>query len=96
MLADRSPYGASFLVGSPAFRIILAASCNNNGRISPLCFRAPSSSASAVMVVGAHDEQVIFDGNGDDQRPEDQRQTSERRFRGKMRYRRHHRRHHWR
>ena len=27
MLADRSPYGASFLVGSPAFRIILAASC---------------------------------------------------------------------
>jgi hypothetical protein len=48
MLADRSPYGASFLVGSPAFRIILAASCNNNGRISPLCFRAPSSSASAV------------------------------------------------
>ena len=38
MLADRSPYGASFLVGSPAFRIILAASCNNNGRISPLCF----------------------------------------------------------
>ena len=28
MLADRSPHGASFLVGSPVFRIILAASCN--------------------------------------------------------------------
>jgi hypothetical protein len=40
--------------------------------------------AAFAVVVGAHDEQAIFDGNGDDQRPEDQRQTSERRFRGKM------------
>ena len=40
--------------------------------------------AAFAVVVGAHDEQAIFDGNGNDQRPEDQRQTSERRIRGKM------------
>ena len=36
------------------------------------------------MIIGPHDEQAIFDGNGDDQRPEDQRETAERRLRGKV------------
>ena len=40
--------------------------------------------AAFAVIVGAHDEQTIFDGNGDDQRPEDQRETAERRLRGKM------------
>jgi hypothetical protein len=68
MLADRSPYGASFLVGSPAFRIILAAPCNNNGRISPLCFRAPSSSASAVRHFTISSEVIaaLLRGHGED------------------------------
>jgi hypothetical protein len=36
------------------------------------------------VIVGAHNEQAILDGNGDDQRPEDQRETAERRLRRKM------------
>ena len=40
--------------------------------------------AAFAVIVGAHDEQAIFDGNGDDQRPEDQRETAERCLRGKM------------
>ena len=37
-----------------------------------------------AVIVGAHDEQAIFDGNADDQRPEDQRETAERRLPRKM------------
>jgi hypothetical protein len=37
-----------------------------------------------AVIVSAHDEQAIFDGNADDQRPEDQRETAERRLPGKM------------
>ena len=40
--------------------------------------------AAFAVIVRAHDEQAIFDGNRDDQRPEDQRETAERRRRGKM------------
>jgi hypothetical protein len=37
-----------------------------------------------AVIVGAHDEQAIFDGNGDDQGPEDQRETAQRRLPRKM------------
>src|SRR5579872_407314 len=36
------------------------------------------------MIVGPHDEEAIFDGNADDQRPENQRETAQRRLAGKM------------
>ncbi len=40
--------------------------------------------AAFAVIIGPHDEQAIFYGNGDDQRPEDQRETAERRLRGKV------------
>ena len=32
----------------------------------------PAGRAALAVVVGAHDEQRVFDGDDDDQRPEDQ------------------------
>ena len=39
--------------------------------------------AALAVIVGAHDEQAVFDRDGDDQRPEDQRQAAERALREK-------------
>ena len=50
----------------------------------PASHRHQCQDAAFTLIVGAHDEQAIFDGNGYDQRPEDQRETAERYFRGKM------------
>ena len=37
--------------------------------------------AALAVVVGAHDQDRVFDGDDDDQRPEDQRHDAEHRFR---------------
>ena len=52
----------------------------------PVCagHRHQCQDTAFAVIVGAHHEQAIFDGNGDDQCPEDQRETTERRLRGKM------------